>query len=623
MTEPETTSLAEKIQRVGPSPGVYLMKDRQGRIIYVGKARNLKKRLTSYAKPIDQLDVKTGVLVRRIADVETIATASENEALILEQTLIKRHRPRYNVVLKDDKRYPSLRLEMVHAYPRLSIVRTPRKDGNRHFGPFASAHAVRQTLKFIDSTFKLRKCRNAEFDRRTRPCLHHQMGACLGPCCLPVAQDAYAGIVRQVVLFLSGRTPQLLTEMRADMQKAAADQCYEQAAVLRDRIAAMEKTLERQVVVTQDFTDRDALGVAASETVTVVTLLQVRNGYLIGSRHAAVKETLATDPELVGAFIRQHYTDSARIPQEILLPVTTAETLLIEAELRETAGHAVRIYQPKRGEKVRLLALALQNAADRLKEVQMSADTDTDLLFRLQKRLHLSEFPHRIECIDNSNLMGTAPVAGLVVFENGRPAKAMYRRYRIRSVTGADDYATMAEVLTRRFIGGGAGDDTPFPDLLLLDGGKGQLNVAMAVIASMDLVGRFGVAGIAKKDERWGDTQDKIYLPGRSNPVNFGRDGDVLLFLQKIRDETHRYAVGYHRQRRRADTLRSVLDPIPGIGATRRRILLTHFREIAAIRKATVAEMAALPGMSLKAAEAVRSFFNDPPTEECDANSTH
>jgi excinuclease ABC subunit C len=610
MREPATTSLGEKLQRTSASPGVYLMKDRQGRIIYVGKAGNLKKRLASYAKPPEQLDPKTGVLVRRIADVATIVTASENDALILEQTLIKRHRPRYNVVLKDDKRYPLLRLGMTHAYPRLRIVRKAQKDGSRYFGPFSSAHAVRQTLKFIDRTFKLRKCRNAEFERRTRPCLHHQMAACLGPCCLPVARGVYADMVRHVILFLSGRAPELLREMNDDMKAAAAEQNYEHAAVVRDRIAAIERTLERQVVVAKDGADRDVLGLAVSETATVVTLLRIRNGYLVGTRHAAVTETLATDTEIMAAFIREHYTDAAQVPSEILVPVLPENVPALEDELRENAAHKVRIHLPQRGVKVRLLTLARQNAADRLKEIQLSADSDADLLARLQRRLHLADFPHRIECIDNSNLMGTAPVAGLVVFENGHPAKAFYRRYRIRTVVGADDYATMAEVLTRRFSGDGDGDDTPFPDLLLLDGGKGQLGVAMAVLDSLALSGRFAVAGIAKKEERRGETQDKIYLPGRANPVNFGRDGDVLLFLQRVRDETHRYAIGYHRQRRRTASLASVLDPIPGIGPARRRILLTHFKRVAAIERASVNEMAALPGMTRKAAEAVKAYFD-------------
>ncbi len=604
------TSLVGKIDRVGSSPGVYLMMDRRGQVIYVGKAGNLKKRLASYAKPLEQLDPKTRVLVRRITTVETIVTGSENEALILEQTLIKRHRPRYNVILKDDKRYPFLRLEMTHAYPRLDIVRKARRDGCRHFGPFSSAHAVRQTLKFIDRTFKLRKCRDAEFDRRTRPCLHHQMDTCMGPCCLTVAPDAYADMVNQVVLFLSGRTPILLKKMGARMRAAAAQQRYEAAAVLRDRMAAIEKTLERQTVVTQDRTDRDVLGLAENGEATVVTLLRVRNGYLIGSRHAAVTETLATDPEILAAFIREHYANPDAVPTEILVPVIPTGASLLETELRRTAGHAVRIHHPRRGRKVRLIELAAQNAADRLNEIQSTLDSDADLLTRLQQRLRLPHFPHRLECIDNSNLMGTSPVAGLVVFEDGLPAKHLYRRYRIKTVTGADDYATMAEVLKRRFSGTGKGDDTPFPDLLLLDGGKGQLNVAVAVLDELQLGGRFGVAGIAKKEVRRGEAQDKIYLPGRANPVIFGKDADVLLFLQRVRDETHRYAVGYHRKVRKTDTLRSVLDPIPGIGAARRRILLTHFKEITAIRKATVAEMAVLPGMSQKAAESVRAYFD-------------
>ena len=610
----------EKIAATGSSPGVYLMKDERGRIIYVGKAANLKKRLASYARPPEQLDVKTAVLVRQIADVDTMVTGSEKEALILEQTLIKRHRPRYNVILKDDKRYPSIRIDGSHPYPNLQVVRKIKKDGARYFGPFSSAHAVRQTLRFIDRTFRLRKCKDSEFTRRQRPCLHYQMDACLGPCCLEVDREVYADMLNHVIMFLSGRTPELIRAVRADMQEAAAARQFEAAAAYRDRMFALEKTLERQIVVFNDFKDRDALGLAVSEDITVATFLHVKNGYLVGSRHIRVPETLAAADELVGALIRQYYASAASIPPEILVPKRPDAPAFLEEELREAAGRVVRIVQPRRGEKRRLLELASRNAENHLRELRIAARDDVDLLARLQGRLKLRAHPGRIECIDNSNLMGTAPVAGLVVFENGRPANHLYRKYRIRTVDGPDDYATMKEVLTRRF--GGRDDSTPDPDLLMVDGGKGQLNIAVEVMREMGITGQFDVIGIAKKDERRGETRDKVYMPGRANPVGFGKDGDLLLLLQRIRDETHRFAIGYHRQRRRRESIRSVLDDVPGIGPRRRKALLTHFGNLESIRNADVAALAAVPGMTRTAAEAVyRHLSATPPDTSNTRNS--
>jgi len=596
--------LKEKLDTVATGPGVYLMKGRDGQIIYVGKAVNLKKRLASYFKPKRQMDMKTGVLVDKIDSFETIVTVSEQEALILEATLIKKHRPRYNVILKDDKRYPSLRLDLNHPYPNLTVVRKPGKDGARYFGPFSSAYAVKQTLKFINKNFKLRKCKNSSFSRRTRPCLNYQMGICLAPCCLEVDKTTYRRIVDQVTLLLKGRTPQLINEIKKEMRAAADRQAFEKATVLRDRMFALEKLVEKQVVVTHDFQDRDILAVAGSETLSVVTQLTVRNGYLLGSRHFKVEQTLADESEIIATFINRHYDDGSELPGEILVQHLPEDSVALEHRLGELRGGRTHILAPQRGEKVRLVRMAAENAADRLRDLQADQDQSRRLIERLQKRLRLENIPARIECFDNSNLLGKSPVAAMVVFQDGKPDKPAYRSYKIKTVKNPDDYKTMAEVLRRRY--NPEKEAGPLPDLLMLDGGKGQLNIGRAILRELGLANSVELISIAKKDETRGETRDKIYKPGRVNAVNFGSHDDLLLFLQQVRDEAHRFAISFHRRRRGKKAVRSVLDGIRGIGEKRKKVLLKHFGGIAGIRKASVAEIGALPGIPLSLAQAIK-----------------
>ena len=588
-------------------PGVYLMRDAAGAVIYVGKARSLRKRLSSYFSGSGKPDIKTAVLIKKIADIETIVTASEKEALILESNLIKRHRPRYNVILKDDKRYPSLRLDVTHPYPRLSIVRKPKKDGALYFGPYASANAVRQTLKIINKTFKLRKCTDREFTIRTRPCLHCQMQGCLAPCCRDVNREEYTEMVREVVLFLKGRTPDLIRKIKAEMVAAAERQDYEKAARLRDKMFALERTVEKQVAVSTDVKDRDVIACARSAELSLVTLLFVRGGFLLGSRTFNFTAPIVDDPELIAAFIRQYYETAQFIPNEILIPVFPEETTVLEEWLQAVKGTRVVLRRPRRGEKARLLAMAVQNAAKELEE-HLARETDRgDLLQRLQKRLQLDRLPTRIECYDNSNLGGSAAVSSMVVFIDGEPDKNAYRRYRIRDVSGPDDYATMNEVLRRRL----ERDATvPPPDLLIVDGGKGQLNIALAVVADLGLKGRFDLIGIAKKDAQRGETADKIFKPARANPVNFGREADLLLFLQRIRDEAHRFAVAYHRKQRGKLALSSVLDVIPGVGKARKRALLKHFKSVRLIREASVEDLCCVKGIHRQLAQKIREHLH-------------
>ncbi len=602
------TDIQEKLARVTNEPGVYLMQDTAGDVIYIGKARNLKKRLASYFKNSGPPDVKINILVNKISDFETVITRTEKEALILESNLIKRHKPRYNVVLKDDKRYPSLRIDLNEKYPNFSIVRKIGQDDALYFGPFASAQAVRETLRIINKTFKLRKCRAKEFRTRTRPCLHCQMEGCLAPCCLDVDPVVYREQVSDAIMFLRGKTPNLIRKVKKQMTAAAQAQEFERAARLRDKIYALERTVEKQIAVTTDFKDRDVLASARSAEYSVVTVLSVRGGFLTGSRHYDFSEIVSAAPEMMAAFIRQYYERHPFIPDELLVSTDVADADLTEEWLRGVRKKKVKILQPKRGEKLRLVNMAEINAKNELKNLTAVRSAELDLLLRLQKKLKTNRIPQRIECFDNSNISGTDPVAAMVVFENARANKAGYRKYRIKTVTEHDDYAYMKEVLERRF--GKEEASKPYPDLLMVDGGKGQLNIALAVIKELNLGGKFELIGIAKKDETKGETRDKIFKPGRANPLSFGREGDLLLFLQRIRDEAHRFAITYHRKRRQKRSLRSALDSIPGVGKKRKTILLQHFKSIKNIRAAGLEEIRALPGFNRNLAESVQKALS-------------
>ncbi|MEE8541047.1 MAG: excinuclease ABC subunit UvrC [Desulfobacterales bacterium] len=607
MNNNKNSDLVEKLSSVTFKPGVYLMKDAQGEVIYVGKAQNLKKRLSSYFTQHGDIGIKTRVLIKKIDTFETIVTETEKEALILEANLIKRHRPRYNVTFRDDKRYPSLRLDINNLYPSLAIVRKIKNDGELYFGPFASAFAVRQTLKIIHRTFKLRKCKTREFRKRTRPCLNYQMDACLAPCCLEVSKETYDDVVKEVILFLKGRTPELVKKIKKEMARAAENQAYERAAALRDKTISLQKTLEKQVAVTTDFRDRDVIGLAREPERSVITVLVVRNGFLLGTRHVTFKETMSTNAELIGLFLRQDYQKGGFIPKEVVVPFYPEEAPLLEDQLKKIKGSKVTILWPRRGEKARLVKLAMENAENHLKELKTAEALNRYMIARLQKRLRLVKIPERIECFDNSNISGTNPVASMVVFENGNPARSFYRRYKIKSVPIHDDYAYMAEALKRRF--GRGQDSRPYPDLLMVDGGKGQLNVALSVLRELALDETVEVVGIAKKDQKKGEHEDKVFKPNQSNPLSFGKERDLLLFLQRIRNEAHRFAITFHRKRRAKTALTSVFDSIPGIGQKRKEILMKHYGSIKKIRTAAVEELTALPGMNRRAAESIKEHL--------------
>ena len=604
-------SVEEKLSRTTHEPGVYLLKDAQGLIIYIGKARDLRKRLAAYFKNSAGTDMKTGVLINKISDFDTIITGTEKEALILESNLIKRYRPRYNVILKDDKRYPSLRLDPKEKYPSFTIVRKIGEDDAVYFGPFASAHAVRETLKTVNKTFKLRKCRAKDFKTRTRPCLHCQMEGCLAPCCLDVDPQVYQEQVNEAIMFLKGRTTDLVVKIKKQMNTAAQAQEFEKAARLRDKMFSLERTIEKQIAVTTDFQNRDVFAIARLDGHALVTVLNVIGGFLKGSQHFSFEETMSTDEEAIGTFIRQYYEKTVSLPEELLVSINLQDARLIEDWFKSVKGQKVKIFCPRRGEKAKLLEMAIRNAENELKGVVEARSAEMDLLVRLQKKLKLSRLPQRIECFDNSNISGTEAVASMVVFERGQAKKSAYRQFKIKTVDKHDDYAYMAEVLNRRLknLTPLQGSE-PFPDLLMVDGGKGQLNIALAVIKEFALLDQLPIIAIAKKDEKRGETRDKIFIPNRTNPIVFANDLDLLLFLQRMRDEAHRFAITFHRRRRIKTSLQSALDAIPGIGRKRKAILLQHFKSIEKIREADINELNSLPGISRSAAEAVHRYFN-------------
>ncbi len=598
--EPDFESLLSQLTRVPKTPGVYLMKNSGGKIIYVGKASNLRSRLSSYFSKSAHIDAKTGILVRHIADFETILTATAHEALILESNLIKRHRPRYNVLLKDGKRYPSLRIDIRKNYPNLKVVRKFKKDGALYFGPYSSGLAVRETFKLINRYFKLRKCRDSEPRARKRPCLNFQINACLGPCCNKVDRDSYHEIVNEIKMFLSGRESDLLKKVKTEMIAASECQDYENAARLRDKMYAITQVIEKQVAVTNDFVDRDAVAVARSDDYAVIMLLRVRKGHLQGMKDYWIRDDLSGDAELICAFMSEYYESADMIPKEILVGTDIGDAAMYNAWLSEKKGKKVEVVKPERGNKVRLIEMALENATGRLKAITDDARSYAGMLRGLQQKLGISRYPQRIECIDNSGFAGKDLVSGIVVFEDAMPKKSDYRKYRIKNVGLQDDYAAMAEVLERRFTGESMGK--LLPDILMVDGGKGQLNIAVSVLKKLGLENRVPVIAIAKKDEGKDIPEDRIFIPGRANPINFSTHSGQLMFLKGVRDEAHRFAVTFHRSRRNTRTMQSVLDSVPGIGGTRKKVLLKHFESIDAIAMSDPETLSRLPGMNRKVA---------------------
>ena len=612
-----SATISEKIRKqlaaMPSKPGVYIMRNADGDVIYVGKAARLKDRVRSYFGSAYSLEPKTLALRQQIEDFEFIVTGNAGEALILEATLIKKHQPFFNIRLKDDKRYPYLKVDVQNPWPRVSITRRIEKDGARYFGPYASAGSVRATLDLTKKLFPWRSCTKEITGRDPRPCLDFYIKRCIAPCTSFCTPEEYAEVVEQVILFLEGKANDVVRRLKAQMSDAAERMEFERAAMVRDQLKAVERTIERQTVATTRKEDADIFGIARSDDQACVQVFFIRGTQMVGRDHFIVEGARdETDSAVLGSFLEQYYESAQYIPKLVAVAVEPAERNDIEVMLSEKRESQVEVRVPARGEKLRLIEMANENARETLDMLQVKwlADaTKTDrALEQLQEELALPEPPGRIECYDNSNIQGSSPVSSMVVFENGRPATSQYRRFRVKTVEGADDFATMQEVLRRRFRRAGkvrsqsvavdgevaelpeADDAWDLPDLVIIDGGKGQLSAA---VEAMREIGVYDIptVGLAKQHE-------ELFVPGEPAPVILPRGSDALYLVQRIRDEAHRFAITYHRQLRGKSQVSSALDNVPGIGPKRKKALLRRFGSVKAVREASVEEVAATVGFT-------------------------
>ncbi|WP_310599592.1 excinuclease ABC subunit UvrC [Desulfobulbus sp.] len=574
---------------VSHGPGVYLMLGKR-QVLYVGKARDLRKRLSQYAHFAGPAHSKTAVMLTHVQRVETILTTTEKEALILEASLIKQHRPRYNVILRDDKNYPLIKVTIRDPWPRVTVTRKRLRDGNRYFGPYASSTAMRATLQLLHGQFPLRRC--ATVRERQRPCLNYQMGRCLAPCAGKVQPEVYQAMVRDVLLILEGKTGQVIGDLTARMEQAAANLAFEQAAHLRDQIQALGRTIEHQAVAAEHHLDQDVFGIHRQDAAVGIALLFVRGGMITGAQSFFLADPLGEDDSLLAQTILQYYSAERQPPRELLLPFAIEDQALVEERLAELRDRPVSIGSPQRGKRMQLMRMAAANAAQVLEERAKKELSWETLAVSLEAKLRLANRPERIECLDISNLLGKQAVGSLVCFVQGEKAAGLYRHYRIKSQDTPDDYAMMREVLERR-IDKGVQEDN-LPDMLLLDGGKGQLQVAVEVLARFDCLQKVDLVAIAKEKA---DEGEKLFRPGRKNPVLLPAHAPALLYLMRIRDEAHRFGITFHRKLRGKAQLHSRLDIIEGIGPKRKRLLLQALGSFKRIAAATVEELAAVPGI--------------------------
>ena len=606
--------LDQKIDRLPTQPGVYLFKDHKGSILYVGKAGNLRHRVNSYFQKANGKDAKTLTLLGRVADIETIITDTEKEALILENHLIKEHRPRYNVKLRDDKNYPCLRLSVEDEYPTLCIVRQIKKDRSIYFGPYPSATSLRQTVKLIRRLFPIRTCLDTKFTRRLRPCINYEMGRCLGPCCGKIDPTRYREVVYQVKMFLEGKNEALIENLKKKMDEASERLHFEAAAKIRDQIAHIERVIEKQKIVSTDFIDQDVIGLHHQEPTVVIHPLFIRAGKLLGGKGFTFSATSLPEEEILDSFLHQYYRQGRFIPDRVLLPISVPDQELLQEWLTDLKGKKVRVLVPERGEKRQLLGMAIENAEKFLRtESEVEQDREK-LLHLLKEDLHLTKLPQRIEAFDISNIQGKHAVGSMVVFEDGQAKNDRYRHFKITSIEGSDDVGMMYEVLLRRYTR--ALEDKDLPDLVLVDGGKGQLNVAQEVFKELKIRG-VDLVGLAKerrveeaRSKRLTRPGEKVFHPHFKEPFIFAKHSPLIHFLDRVRDEAHRFAITYHKKVRGKGTIRSALGSIPGIGPARERALLRVFESVEKLQDATVEELARAPKMNARQAQAVYDFFH-------------
>jgi excinuclease ABC subunit C len=611
--------LSERVEELPTGPGVYLFKSRAGRILYIGKAQNLRSRVRSYVTGGDGR-IRVPRLVARAADVDVVVTPNVKDALLLENELIKQHKPPFNVRLRDDKQYLALRLDESEVWPRLAQVRRFRQDGAQYFGPFTSSVALHNTVSNLRKIFPLRSCRDAvfrDYARRGRPCIEYEMKRCAGPCCGLVAAASYQELVRGTALFLRGRSSELADQLRERMARASAEERFEEAAQLRDQLTAVERTVERQQIVAEHPVDRDVFGLARRGGDVEVQVLTVREGRVVGTGSYGFSDLELGDGEVMTSFLGQYYAaDAGRpVPMEVLTPTSLDDDGALEALFAERAKRKVAVRAPRRGPLTELVAMARANAELGLARRLDARESLDATLEELRSRLDLSALPRRIEGYDVSTFRGTLTVASRVVFVDGKPLKNDYRRYRIRDAAPDDDYACLREVLTRRFARIAT---EPLPDLLMVDGGKGQLGVMTAALRDAGLLA--DVISLAKeRDEHsasprvkrsGGLKAERVFVPGRKDPLLLPASSRSLLLLQRIRDESHRFAIGFQRDLRSKMGLTSILEELPGIGPRKRRALLRQLGSLRAVRAASEAELSAVAGISARDAAILRRFFD-------------
>jgi len=598
------------------SPGVYIMKNASGKILYIGKAKNIRTRLRSYYSQTGDARHSVNFFLPRVAEIETLVTNNEKEAFLLENILIKKHQPSYNIQLRDDKTYISLKIDLKKKYPRLQWVRKRKKDKALYFGPYSSASSVRNTVRFLEKIFPLRTCSDNVMKNRSRPCIRRQMGHCLAPCVLPVAEKEYKEQVNGVILYLRGNMKQLEKQLRKQMQIHSKALRFEKAAELRDKIHAIENTLEKQTIANEKSRDLDVIAHHAAEGSICLVSFQYRMGVLSATRSFIFKQHEREIPEIYYSFFGQYYTEESFITRQIIVGEVPSEKNLLEQWLSDQKGSGVTILKPQRGKPLSLLELARENAKEKLR-IKIEGQRDLSLVLdSLQRKLGLPQSPYHIEGFDISNIQGRLAVGSLVVFMNGKPDSSKYRRFKIQTVTGSDDFAMMHEVVKRRYKRVKE-EGKPLPNLVLIDGGKGQLNAARRALEHLEL-GDMSIIGLAKsrlkedrkKPGKKAFTGERIFLPNRKNPVILKPGSPALFLIQKIRDEAHRFAIGFHKKLRSKSQRRSILDEIPGIGPKRKKALLKHFGSLKAIRQASLEEITNAPGMNKSLASVVFDFFH-------------
>ena len=592
-------------------PGVYLMRDKAGKVIYVGKAKDVRARVRSYFNKSDERS-QIQFLLRRVDDIETLVTSNDKEALILENNLIKQYKPRYNIRLKDDKSYLSIKVTTLHPWPRIVATRKIVKDGSRYFGPFSSAVAARETIDIIEKHFLLRNCTDHNFRNRSRPCLQYQIKRCMAPCVLDVPSDMYREQVRQAMLFIDGRQQQLIEELRQRMQAKSEALEFEAAARIRDQIQAVEKTLEKQRMVAHWGVDQDIFGLYREGGFIEVQVLIVRQGKLTENYSYSLEDLEFPDEEIVASLLTQFYQGQRFVPDEIVLPVDLEDRPAREDYLAERKGKRVDIIHPQRGDKRHLVQMAEENARQSFSERHDQEKAREKMLRELQEQLRLKRYPQRIECFDISTIHGAHAVGSMVTFIDGEPNKNFYRHFRIRTIeasSGGDDFGMMLEVLKRRFTRGK--EEADLPDLIVVDGGRGQLAMALTAMAELG-VENVNAVGLAKmrvqaapRSAEIERSEERVFLPGQSNPVVLKRNSNALFLLQRVRDEAHRFAITHHRRLRSRQTLNSALDRIPGVGGVRKRALLRAFGSVKRIEEASLEELLKVPTMNEQVAREI------------------